>query len=116
MKGSKAVTAVIWTLLGILGALVLLGGIACAFAGLVMLLWNVLGVAALSVAVSLTFLTALKGVSILYGLVAVWNIIRAVIQSYLHKRAIHLMLEGLREQGGKKEEDGDILGDFFRKH
>lgn len=118
MKGSKAIK-VVGILLGFLFGVVLLGAVACAFAGLLMFLWNVIGVAALSISVPLTFLTALKGVGILYGVLTLWNIVRSVIQGYLHKRQMQATLESLRQFGvqtEKKEGDSNILEDFFRNH
>jgi len=109
MKGNKVVAM----LAGVLLSVVLLGGLACAFAGLMMLMWNVVGVAALSIAVPLTFITALKGVGILYGLVVLANIIRSAIQSYMQKVQMQMAMKMMGQfekemkdaQAGKGDED-----------
>jgi len=105
MKGSK----VFVMLAGILLAILLLGGIACAFAGLLMLVWNVLCVAALSIAVPLTFITALKGVGIIYGVLAFVNIIHIVIRSYSQT----LQVQAMTKMQEKNKLQEDILG-YFR--
>jgi len=112
MKGSKA----IGLLLGVVLAIALLGGLACAGAGLAMLMWNVVGVAALSIAVPLTFLTALKGVGILYGVLLLFNLIRSVIQGYMQKVQMQIAMKMMRqfdeEMKTAQAQEGD--NDMFR--
>ena len=112
MKGSKA----IGVLFGIVMALALLGGLACAGAGLVVLMWNVVGVAALSIAVPLTFLTALKGVGILYGVLILVNVVRSAIQGYMQKIQMNVMMKMMRqfdeEMKTAQAQEGD--NDMFR--
>ena len=79
---------------GLLGGLALVGATACAFAGLLMLLWNVVGVAALGGA-TITFLTAFYGVGIIYTITALWNIIRIGIQSYMQKVQMQTAMNAL---------------------
>jgi len=97
-------------LAGVLLTIALLGLLACAFAGLLMFAWNVLAVAALSIAVPLTFLTALKGTIIFYGVVVLVNIIRSVVQSYAYKAQTLMTMKLMRQfedlpKEGQKEDD-----------
>lgn len=111
MKGSK----IIRVSLGFLVGLAILGGLATALAGLLMLLWNVVGVVALSIAVSITFLTALKGVAILYGIFAVVGIIRAIIQSYTQRVRLKATAKMMRQfdEEMKKGQGTDFLKHFM---
>lgn len=112
MKGSK----VIAMLLGILVGLAILGGLAAAFAGLVMLMWNIMGVAALSTAVSLTFLTTLKGVGIIYGMIGLVTIIRTVIHNSIQRlqmgAALKMMQQIDEEMKGTQAQKRDF--DFLK--
>ena len=104
---------------GVLLAVVILGGFACAFAGLIMLIWNVVGVAALTIAVPLTFLTALKGVGIIYGIVILLNLVRSAIQGYMQKAQAQVAMKMMRQfdeemkKAQAQEEGGDFLK-YFR--
>lgn len=111
---------VVGVMLGILLAVVLLGVLASTFAWLLMLLWNVVVVAALlEIANSITFLTALKGVAILYGLLSFAQIIRSVVHGYMQNVQMQVAMKMMRQfdddmknaQVGKK--DNDILR-YFR--
>ena len=115
MKSSK----VIGMLAGVLLAVVLLGGLACAGAGLLMLMWNVVGVAALSIAVPLTFLTALKGIGILYGVLTLSNIIRSAIQGYMQKIQMQVAMKMMRQfdeemktAQAQQEDDNEMFRHF----
>ena len=116
MKGSKVFGKLksykaVGILAGILLAVVLLGGLACAFAGLLMLLWNVVMVAALSIAVPLTFLTALKGVAIFYGVLSFAHIIRSKVQMQVAMKMMRQFESEMQDaQAGKG--DDDILRHF----
>lgn len=100
-------------LLGFLVGLVILGGLTCALAGLLMLLWNMVGVVALSIAVSLTFLTALKGVAILYGILIVVGIVRAIVRSYAQRVQLRATVK-MMQQFDKEMKKGQ--GTDFLKH
>ena len=103
---------------GVLLAVAILGGLACAFAGLIMLIWNVVGVAALTIAVPLTFLTALKGVGIIYGIVILLNLVRSAIQGYMQKAQAQVAMKMMRQfdeemkKAQAQEEGGDFLKHF----
>ena len=126
MKGSKAIRVLaniknskaIRVLAGVLLGLAFLGGLACATAALLMLLWNIVGVAALSIAISLTFLTALKGVGILYGMIIFGNFMRSAVQSYLNKVQIQVAMKMMRQfedelkDAQAPEGDDDLLQHF----
>jgi len=99
------------TLASILSGIALLSGLACAFAGLLMLAWNIVGVAALSIAAPLSFLTALKGVAIFCGVVVLVNIIRSMVQVYIQKAQMK-MLYKLEKEAEKAQEDDDLLRHF----
>jgi len=105
-------------LTGVLLAVAILGGLACAFAGLIMLIWNVVAVAALTIAVPLTFLTALKGVGIIYGVVILLNLIRSAMQGYMQKVQTQVAMKMMRQfdeemkKAQAQEEGGDFLKHF----
>ena len=105
-------------LLGILLAIVILGILTCMFAGLLMLMWNGIIVAALSIAVPLTFLTAFSGVAILYGIIIMTNIIRSAFQNYMQKVQMQVAMKMVRQledemKGAQAQEgDDDILKHF----
>lgn len=114
MKGSKAVGV----LTSILLAVAVLGGLACVFAVLLMLLWNVVMVAALTSAIPITFLTVLKGVGIFYGVFVLVNIIHSATQSYMQTAQMKIAMKVMRQfdddtkNAQAKKEDNDILQHF----
>jgi len=114
LKGSKAVGFS----LGVLLAVAILGILACAFAGLVTLLWNVVVVAALTTVVPLTFLTVLKGVGIVYGILLLLSIVRSAIQGYMQSFQTRVGLKMMRQfeeemkQAQAQAEDTDALKHF----
>ena len=112
LKGSKAVGFS----LGVLLAVVILGILACAFAGLITLLWNVVVVAALTTVVPLTFLTVLKGVGTVYGILLLLSIVRSAIQGYMQSFQTRVGLKMMRqfeeEMKQAQAEDTDVLKHF----
>ena len=106
--------------IGILLAVALLSVIGCAMAGLLMLGWNVVGVMALTIAVPITFLTALKGVGILYIILFLFNVIRTAIQAYSQKMQMMMAMRAMQSFGeelakAEKGEDGgnpDLMRHF----
>jgi len=91
-------------------ASILLALVACPLAGLLMLGWNVIGVAALSIAVPISFLTALKGVSIIYAALFIRMIIRAEIQRLQMRAAMN----AIKKEVQKTQNDKPDLMRHFR--
>ncbi len=79
--------------LGVLLALAMLGVIAIMVAGLLTVGWNVVGVAMLSIAVPITFMTALKAIGILYLLLILVNVVRTAIQAYTQKMQMRMAMK-----------------------
>ncbi len=107
--------------IGILLALVMLSVIACAVAGLIMLMWNAVIVAVLSIAIPIAFLTALKCVGILYLMLLLGNLIRGAIQSYFQKMQMTMAMKAMKafgeemakaEEEAKKNQPPDIMRHF----
>lgn len=107
--------------LGILLAIVMLAATAGALAGLLMLGWNVVGVAILSVAVPVSFLTALKGIGILYGLLIVMNVIKMLVQTQMQKAQMQMAMGAMKkfeeemrkaEGQGNEDEPPDLMRHF----
>ena len=119
MKGSKVFNKLksykaVGITIGILMAIAILGGLASAFALLLMLLWNVVMVTALANAVPVTFWTVLIGVAILYGIFTLANIIRGAIQGYMQMAQMKVAMNTVR----KFDDDAqavkeDILHKYF---
>ncbi len=108
---------ILGTIIGVLLAVVMLAIIASAMAGLVLLGWNVVAVSVLSIAVPMTYLTALKGIGILYLILLVANVVRSVIQSYMQKMQMNMAMKAMKnfsEQMAKAEGQPppDILRHF----
>jgi sorbitol-specific phosphotransferase system component IIBC len=110
--------------LGVLLALVILGGLACIAAGLLTLGWNVVGVAMLSVATSVTFLTMLKGVGILLALLTSINLVTTAIKAYTQKMQMVVAMKAMKDMAeamekaadqGQPKEPPDILRHFRNK-
>lgn len=83
-----------------------------------MLIWNVVAVAALTIAVPLTFLTALKGIGILCGTIILLDLIRSATQSYMQKVQAQVAMKMMRQfdeamkQAQEQEDSGDFLKHF----
>jgi len=96
--------------------------VASALAGLLMLGWNVVGVTILSVAVPISFLTALKGIGILYALLFIRTIIKTVAQAQMQKMQMQMAMSAMKKfekemqkaQGGGNEgnEPPDLMRHF----
>jgi len=103
-------------------AAVILAIVASALAGLLMLGWNVVGAAILSVAVPISFLTALKGIGILYALLFVINIIKMVVQIQIQKAQMQMAVRAMKkfekemrktqETQGGEEDPPDLMRHF----
>ncbi len=111
--------------LGVLLALVILGGLACIAAGLLTLGWNIVGVAMLSIATSVTFLTMLKGVGILLALLTSINLVTTAIKAYTQKMQMAVAMKAMKDmteamekaasEQGQPKEPPDILRHFRNK-
>ena len=112
----KVKSKVLGIALGVLMALALLGAIGVMVAGLLTMGWNVVGVAMLSIAVPITFMTALKAVGILYLLLVFANVIRTAIQAYTQKMQMRMamkMMGDLNKQFAE-EQSNDTPPDIMR--
>lgn len=104
--------------LGVLLALALLGVIGVMVAGVMTMGWNVVGVAMLSIAVPITFMTALKAVGLLYLVMILVNVVRTAIQAYTQKMQMRMamkMMGDLNKQfaeGQKDDSPPDIMRHF----
>jgi len=96
--------------IGILLAIAMLSVIGCAMAGLLMLGWNIVGIAALSIAVPITFLTALKGVGILFLILFLVNVVRTAVQAYSQKMQMTMAMKAMQsfsDEMAKADGDND---------
>lgn len=78
----------------------------CVFAGLLMLLWNIIGVTALSNAVPLTLIPTLKGVGIFCGMVVLIKFIRSIILGLELEIKKQTMINIMQQQPGKEQAQG----------
>ena len=110
------VTKVFGAILGLLLAVVMLGTTACVLAGLLMLGWNVVVVAVLSIATPITFLTALVGVGIIYLILLLTTAVRAAVNAYTQKMQVAAALRAMEDLAkypkAKEEDTPDILRHF----
>ncbi|MFA7101276.1 MAG: hypothetical protein WC196_06055 [Bacilli bacterium] len=104
--------------IGILLAIAMLSVIGCAMAGLIMLGWNVVGVMALSIAIPITFLTALKGVGILFLILFLVNVVRTAIQAYSQKMQMTMAMKAMKSFSDEmaKAENGDNDSPDLMRH
>ncbi len=106
--------------LGVLLALALLGVIGVMVAGLLTVGWNVVGVAMFSVAIPITFMTALKAVGIIYLMLILANVVRTAIQAYTQSMQMRMamkMMGDLNKQFAEGQSDDsppDIMRHFGR--
>jgi len=102
---------------------VIVTAIAYTFAGLLMLGWNVVGVEILSIATPISFLTALKGVGILYGLLIVMYVTKMIVQTQIQKVQMQIAVSAMKKfekeirktqetQGGEGEDPPDLMRHF----